>query len=503
MVNVTNEDTSNSIIFSDDAGVVTTYSPGDIAWILAATALVWLMIPGLGLFYSGLLRRKNALSMIYLSMMTLATVAFQWFFWGYSLAFSETGSKFIGNLKYFGLKGVDGDPSIGSPRIPALVFCVYQLMFASITPMIALGAVAERGRLGPLMVFVFIWSTLVYDPIACWTWNSNGWSFSLGGLDFAGGSPVHISSGTAALAISIYLGKRTGYGTERLAYKPNNTSYVILGTAFLWFGWFGFNGGSALAANLRAAMACFVTNLAASVGGITWMLWDYRIERKWSAVGFCSGAIAGLVAITPGSGFVGAPAAVLFGAVAGTVCNWATQLKFVFGYDDTLDVFASHAIGGIAGNILTGLFAQSSVAGFDGITEIPGGWLDHHYVQLGYQIADSVAAVGYSFVMTTIILWLMHLIPFLRIRSSNEEAEIVGLDEYDMGEFAYDYVGVDQELGHEIEFRPGMGDQGKTVAGVTSGGREVGHRSHGLNGHGNGGGHGDGSTESGIEKTVG
>ena len=173
------------------------------------------------------------------------------------------------------------------------------------SPMLAIGAIAERGKLGPIMVFVFVWSTIVYDPIACWTWNSNGWSFVLGGLDFAGGTPVHISSGTAALAISVYLGKRRGYGTERLAYKPHNKTYVVLGTVFLWFGWFGFNGGSALAANLRATQACIVTNLAASVGGLTWMLWDYRLERKWSAVGFCSGAIAGLVAITPASGFVG------------------------------------------------------------------------------------------------------------------------------------------------------------------------------------------------------
>lgn len=172
--------------------------------------------------------------------------------------------------------------------------------------MIAIGAVAERCRLGPLLVFVFVWSTIVYDPIACWTWNSNGWSFQHGGLDFAGGTPVHISSGTAALAISLYLGRRRGYGTDRLAYKPHNTTYVVLGTVFLWFGWFGFNGGSALSANLRAAMACIVTNLAASVGGLTWMFWDWRLERKWSVVGFCSGAIAGLVAITPGSGFVGA-----------------------------------------------------------------------------------------------------------------------------------------------------------------------------------------------------
>ena len=228
-------------------------------------------------------------------------------------------------LEYFGLKGVLDQPSIGSSRIPAILFCIYQLMFAAITyalfllskaralisvclysAALAVGAIAERGRLGPVLVFIFIWSTIVYDPIANWTWNSNGWSFKLGGLDFAGGTPVHISSGTAALAISIFLGKRRGYGTERLAYKPHNTTYVILGTVFLWFGWFGFNGGSALSANLRAIQACIVTNLAASVGGLTWMLWDYRIEKKWSAIGFCSGAVSGLVAITPASGFVGA-----------------------------------------------------------------------------------------------------------------------------------------------------------------------------------------------------
>jgi Amt family ammonium transporter len=280
--------------------------------------------------------------------------------------------------------------------------------------------------------------------------NVNGWSAKLGGLDFAGGTPVHISSGTAALAISIYLGRRRGYGTERLAYKPHNTSYVVLGTVLLWFGWFGFNGGSAISANLRAVQACIVTNLAASVGGITWMLWDYRLEKKWSAVGFCSGAISGLVAITPGSGFVGAPAAVLFGFMGGTLCNFATQLKFVFGYDDTLDIFASHAVGGIVGNLLTGLFAQSSVAAFDGITSIKGGWLDHNYKQLGIQLADSCAGFGWSFVVTTIILWVMHFIPGLRMRST-EQAEILGIDDAEMGEFAYDYVGLEQEIGHTVD----------------------------------------------------
>lgn len=446
MVNVT-FDASQQLIYTDSStGEVITYGLGDIVWILMSTTLVWIMIPGAGFFYSGLLRRKNALSMIFVSMLGTGVVSFQWFFWGYSLAFADNASRYIGTLRYFCLKGILGQPSVGSPRIPGLMFAMYQCTFAAITAVLAVGATAERGRLGPLLVFMFIWSTLVYDPVACWTWNPNGWSFILGGLDFAGGTPVHIVSGAAALAISVYLGKRRGYGTERLAYKPHNTTHVMVGTVFLWFGWFGFNGGSALAANFRAIQACIVTNLAASCGGLTWMLWDYRIERKWSAVGFCSGAIAGLVAITPASGFVGSPAAVLFGIIAATLCNFATQLKFIFGYDDALDIFASHAIGGVVGNVLTAFFAQASVAGADGITVISGGWLDHNWVQLGYQVADSCAGMAYSFVMTTIILWVMHFIPGLHLHAS-EEAEILGIDDTEMGEFAYDYVELEREIG--------------------------------------------------------
>lgn len=334
-------------------------------------------------------------------------------------------------------------------------------------PMLALGATADRGRLGPSMLFVFIWSTLVYDPMACWTWNINGWSAVLGGLDFAGGTPVHISSGAGSLAITLFLGKRRGFGTRQLAYQPHNTSYVILGTALLWFGWFGFNGGSALSANLRAAEACLVTNLAASVGGITWMLWDYRLEKKWSAVGFCSGAVSGLVAITPASGFVGMPAAVAFGIIGGTACNFATKIKRIFNFDDALDVsefnaildysdltsqiLASHGVGGIVGNLLTGIFADSAIAALDGVTAIPGGWINQHWVQLGIQLADSTAGFSYSFVMTTIILWVMHFIPGCSMRCS-EETEILGIDDAEMGEFAYDYVSMLVELSHRSEY---------------------------------------------------
>ncbi|CAE7137695.1 unnamed protein product [Rhizoctonia solani] len=432
--------------YDPSTGTLFVYNLGDISWVLSCTALVWIMVPGVGFFYSGLLRRKNALNMIYLSMTALAVVSFQWFLWGYSLTYSSSANTFIGDLQYFALRGVLKQPSIVSERVPALVHCVYQLMFAAFTPMIALGGFAERCRLGPVALFVFVWSTLVYDPITCWIWNDAGWSNSLGALDYAGGTPVHISSGTAALAISIYLGKRSGYGTEDLQYRPHNTTYVVLGTVFLWFGWFGFNGGSAFSAGLRAAHACVVTNLAASVGGLTWMTWDYCFgPKRWSVVAFCSGALSGLVAITPAAGYIGAPAALVVGAVAGTLCNLATRLKFILSYDECLDVFACHGVGGLVGNILTGLFAQKSIADLDEPQKIMGGWLDHHYVQLAYQLADSGAGVAYSFTVTTIILWVFHLVPFLRLRT-NEEAESIGIDETDMGELAYDF-GPDRERG--------------------------------------------------------
>lgn len=222
---------------------------------------------------------------------------------------------------------------------------------------LAVGAVAERGRMLPCVIFMFIWSTVVYDAIACWTWNPAGWVYQMGGLDFAGGTPVHIASGSAALAYSLMLGKRRGHGTHELNFRPHNVTHIVIGTVFLWFGWFGFNAGSAQSANIRAVMAAVVTNLAAATGGVAWCILDYRLEKKWSAVGFCSGVVAGLVAITPGSGFVPPWAAVVFGIVGASSCNYATKLKFVFGIDDALDIFAVHTIGGLVGNILTGFFA--------------------------------------------------------------------------------------------------------------------------------------------------
>ncbi|KAJ1331191.1 Ammonium transporter [Microdochium nivale] len=421
------------------------YQSGDIGWMITSTALVLLMIPGVGFFYSGLARRKSALSLIWLSVMSTAVTSFQWFFWGYSLTFSHTAGPFIGNLANFGFRDVLARPSVASDSIPDLLFAVYQGMFSCITVALATGAVAERGRMLPCVVFMFIWATLVYDPIACWTWNPSGWSNKMGGLDFAGGTPVHIASGTAALAYSMMLGKRRGHGTHELNYRPHNVTHIVIGTIFLWVGWFGFNAGSALAANLRAVMAAVVTNLAGCCGGITWCILDYRLERKWSTVGFCSGVVAGLVSITPGSGFVPVWAAVPFGVLGAGFANYATKLKFFLRIDDALDIFAVHGVGGLVGNILTGFFAADWVARLDGVSAIDGGWLNHNWVQLGKQLADSLSGGAYSFVVTSLILLIMNMIPGLELRAS-EDSEILGMDDAEIGEFAYDYVELTREV---------------------------------------------------------
>ncbi|EHK49497.1 uncharacterized protein TrAtP1_010727 [Trichoderma atroviride] len=415
------------------------FDTGHMTWIAISSALVLLMIPGVGFYYSGLARRKSALSLLLLSMVSVGVISFQWFFWGYSLTFSRTGNAFLGDLTQFGLLKTLAQPN-GSANLPDILFCLYQGMFAAITPALAIGAVADRGRMLPAIVFMFVWSTVVYDPIAYWTWNANGWLAKLPNYDFAGGGPVHMSSGACALAYSIMLGKRTGYNKNRgLPYRPHSVTNVVVGTVFLWVGWFGFNGGSALGMNLRAIMACFVTNLAASVGGVTWILLDYRLERKWSTIGFCSGAIAGLVAITPASGYVTPWASFIIGVVGAICCNFATKLKFLIGVDDALDIFAVHGIGGMVGNILTGIFGTSSIANLDGSTFGPIGWVNGHWVQLGNQLAGVCAIFGYSFTLSCIILFLMNLIPGLSLRVTVED-EDVGVDDCQLGEFAYDYV---------------------------------------------------------------
>ncbi|TLS28017.1 hypothetical protein PpBr36_00285 [Pyricularia pennisetigena] len=427
------------------------WQTGDIAFVITSTALMLLMIPGIGLFYSGLARRKSALSLMFLSSLALAVTTVQWFVWGYSLSFSRTANGFIGDLSNAGFRNVLARPSVGRERIPDLLFAVYEGMLSALTVALAVGAAAERGRVLPAVIFMFVWATLVYDPIACWTWNPAGWSFRMGGLDYAGGTPVHIASGAAALAYSMMLGPRRGHGTHELNFRPHNVAHIVIGTVFLWFGWFGFNAGSTLAADLRAVVAVVVTHLAACVGGLTWCLMDYRVERKWSAVGFCSGVVAGLVAITPGSGYVPVWAAIPFGILGASSANLSTRLKFILGIDDALDIFAVHGVAGFVGNMCTALFALNQVAALDGVSAgstrdgIAGGWLSGHWIQIAYQLPGSFAGLAYSFTGSCVILAALDRIPGCRLRAT-DEAEVIGMDTAELGEFAYDYVALTREL---------------------------------------------------------
>lgn len=425
------------------------FQSGDQAYILVCSAMAMIMVPGLAFLYSGLARRKSALSMIWACMGSMSIVSFQWYFWGYSLAFSSSATNgFIGNMRYFGLMKTLADPSPGSPLVPGLLFAFYQMQFCAVTAAIIMGAVAERGRLLPAMVFIFFWATLVYCPIVCWTWNPNGWAFKYGVMDYAGGGPVEIVSGMSALAYSMVLGRRH----ERMMtnFRPHNVSLIVLGTVFLWFGWLGFNGGSSFGANLRAVISCWNSNLTASFAAITWVLLDWRLARKWSMVGWCSGTISGLVAATPASGFIPPWASVILGIVTGVVSNYSTKLKYWIKIDDSMDIFAEHGVAGIVGLIFNALFGSDSVLGLDGVnvgatnstTGTPvGGWIIHNYRQLYIQLAFIVAVMGYTFVVSAIIAYAINFIPGLNLRAS-EEAELLGMDDDQLGEFAYDYVEV-------------------------------------------------------------
>ncbi|KAL8370745.1 hypothetical protein RB595_000885 [Gaeumannomyces hyphopodioides] len=416
------------------------YQSGDQAYILLSSALVLIMVPGIAFLYSGLARRKSALSMIWVVMMSFSVVIFQWYFWGYSLAFSsKTTNGFIGDLHNFGLMNVLGKPSQGSVLIPELLYSFYQMQFCGVTAALVVGATAERGRVVPAMVFTFFWATIVYCPLAHWVWNANGWAFKYGVLDYAGGGPVEIGSGMSALAYSWVLGRRNE--KMMLNFRPHNISLITLGTILLWFGWLGFNGGSAFGANLRAAMACWNTCLTAMFAAMTWCLLDFRLSRKWSLVGWCSGTISGLVAATPASGFITPWASVLLGVVTGVCCNFGTKIKFLLRIDDSLDVFAEHGIGGIVGLIFNGFFAADYIIGLDGVNTgvVTGGFLNQNYKQLYIQIAFIVASSAYAFVVSAALAKIIDLIPGLKLRA-DERAELLGMDDDQFGEFAYDYV---------------------------------------------------------------
>ena len=397
---------------------------GNTAWMLTACALVLLMTPGLAFFYGGLVRARNVVSTIMYSFIAMAIVSVVWVLWGYSLAFGE-GNPYIGDLSLLGLSGIDvqtqGD---------TLLFVVFQMMFAIITPALITGAFVERFKFTTYMLFLVIWVTIVYAPIAHWVWAGNGWLFTMGAADFAGGTVVHINAGVAALAAALLVGKRKNPAPE-----PHNVPYVVLGAAILWFGWFGFNAGSGLAANELAVNAFLVTNTAAATAALTWGIISQIRTGKMSAVGVATGAVAGLVAITPASGFVGVMGALAIGFGAGVFCYLAVLVRAKTNVDDALEVVAVHGVGGLWGAIATGIFAASAVGGVSGLIEGNAG-------QVVTQIVACIATIVYSFTVTMIILKVLDLIPGLGLRVKDEN-EDQGLDLSSHGERAFVSDGAD------------------------------------------------------------
>lgn len=401
---------------------------GDTSWILISSALVMLMTPGLALFYGGMVRRKNVLGTIMQSFISLAVMTILWVLYGYSLSFGPDVGHLIGNLDWVGLKGVGLEPNPDyAATVPHQAFMIFQMMFAVITPALITGAFAERFKFKTYLVFLVVWATLVYFPLAHWVWGVGGWMRELGALDFAGGLVVHISSGVSALAAAIVVGKRRSSGAEHMA--PHNLTMTLLGAALLWFGWFGFNGGSAVASGALATSAFVVTHIATASAALSWMIVEWFHRNKPTALGAASGAVAGLVAITPASGYVGPMSAIIIGLVAGTLCYFAVNLKTKLGYDDSLDAVGVHGVGGTWGAIATGLFASKLInsAGNDGLFYGNASLLLKQLISVG-------AALVYSFAVSFIILKILDWTMGLRV---SEEDESDGLDLSQHGESGY------------------------------------------------------------------
>ena len=401
---------------------------GDTAWMLVATALVMVMLPGLALFYGGLVRRKNVLSTIMHSFFGLALVSVVWVLVGFSIAFGKDvgGFGLVGGLDFVGFMnvGLTADATYGT-TIPFVLFAAFQLMFAAITPALITGAFAERKRFGAFVLFTVLWSVLVYSPIAHWVWASDGWLYKLGALDFAGGTVVHASSGVSALIVALLIGHRAVNGDSR---EPHDIPMTVLGAGLLWFGWFGFNAGSSLGASGLAANALLVTNTAAGAATITWVLVSYLHKGKVSVVGAACGAVAGLVAITPASGFVTAGGALVIGLAVGAICYSATLLRERLRIDDALDVFAVHGVGGTFGAIVTGVFATTA------INAAGRGLIDGNPGQVLTQTLAVGATISYAVISTFVIVKVVDLLLGLRVRAEQEE---VGLDLSVHGEVAY------------------------------------------------------------------
>jgi Amt family ammonium transporter len=392
---------------------------GDTAFVLVSAALVLLMTPGLALFYGGMVRGKNILNTLMQHYVIMGLIGVQWVLFGYSLAFGPDIAGFIGDLSYVGLRGVEAEPfKTYSETIPHQAFMVFQAMFAIITAALIIGAWVERFKFSTFLVFILLWSTLVYDPVAHWVWGDNGWLKGLGALDFAGGTVVHINAGIAALAAALVIGKRRGYGSE--AFIPHNLPMTVLGAGLLWFGWFGFNAGSALAANGLAAVAFVNTHFATCAAALGWMIIEWLIRGKPTMLGVASGAVAGLVAITPAAGFVGPLSSLVIGSLAGVFCYLAVLAKPKLGYDDALDVVGVHLVGGLWGALATGLFASKAIndAGADGL-------FFGNPAQFGIQAIAVVVTLIYSFVISLILFKVLDVVMGLRV---DTEDEISGLD---------------------------------------------------------------------------
>ncbi|KAK9460916.1 ammonium transporter AmtB-like domain-containing protein [Lipomyces oligophaga] len=413
------------------------YNAGDIAYICLSTATVLLMIPGLGFLYAGLTRRNSALCMIWICFMGACVGLGTWYVWGYSLAFSGTATNpFIGNLHNVGFRHVSAAPPVSTMLVPELVFAVYQALFSAVTITIVLGALAERGRMVPALVFSFAWITIVYCPIAYWIWNPKGWANKWGVLDYAGGGPVEIASGIGGLAYSFILGPRTKH-QQLKEQPPHNIVLITAGTSLLWFGWLGFNGGSAYGANLRAVYASWNTTLTAIFCGLSWSLCDRCLKRKWSTVSICSGFISGLVAATPASGLIPQWASVILGLLTGIVCNFSTKLKGLLSIDDAMDIFAEHGVAGALGLIWNAFFAVPYVIELDGVSfGSTGGWLNQNWAALYKQLAYICACSGYVFIISTVLCLIIDRIPGLHLRSNGSK----GVDEEELGEQAYNYM---------------------------------------------------------------
>jgi Amt family ammonium transporter len=406
---------------------------GDVAWILMSTALVMLMTaPGLAFFYGGLVRRKNVLATMMQSFFMLCLISVQWALWGYSLSFGPDKGHLIGSLAWMGLKGVGAVPNPDyAATIPHLLFMVYQMMFAVITPALITGAFAERIKFSSYVVFALLWSTLVYNPVCHWVWGAGGWMKNMGVLDFAGGIVVHVTSGISALVCALYLGKRRGYGREPM--PPHNLPLTVMGAALLWFGWFGFNSGSALSAGSLAVSAFVATNLAAASAGLTWMFIEWKTIGKPTMRGGATGAVAGLAGITPASGFVSPMSAIIMGAILASVCYFAVAVvKLKLAYDDSLDAFGVHGVGGTLGVLMAGLFAEKAInaAGNNGL------FFGNPSLLMTQAMGAGVTIV-YSVVVTFILLKVIDLFMGIRV---NEEEETVGLDITQHEESAYTLV---------------------------------------------------------------